>query len=139
MFRYLQIPANHRTKYDAVESERCNLLEAIQKLSHPNDELNSLKMRYNHTINRQWELKSAMLNDPLVVLPCEIWEEIIIDVLEGGRGSETESNGSRYVDELLYLLNVSKWWCARLLETPRLWAKVVIDHKSEDELAKITA
>ncbi|KAG8841636.1 hypothetical protein FRB91_004803 [Serendipita sp. 411] len=128
---HLRVHDSNQTAFDAAETERCNLLEALERRgTHHDGEMNSLKTRYNETICRQWSLKSGILNDPLAELPREIWEEIFV-------GMFGDIDDARYTEDLLGFLNVSKSWCNRLLSAPRLWTRIVVDDYLEDELAKL--
>ncbi|KAG8838817.1 hypothetical protein FRC18_002491 [Serendipita sp. 400] len=128
---HLRVHDSNQTTFDAAETERCNLLEALElRGTHHDGEMNSLKTRYNETIRRQWSLKSGILNDPLAELPREIWEEIFV-------GMFGDIDDVRYTEDLLGFLNVSKSWCNRLVSAPRLWTRIVVDDSLEDELAKL--
>lgn len=80
-----------------------------------------LKQDYNLLVEEEYHATPSPFIDPLVVLPPELWRDIM------------PHNG---MDEVLKLTLVSTKWRQMILSTPGLWSIITLDQSLEDCTAK---
>ncbi|KAG8814956.1 hypothetical protein FRC17_000914, partial [Serendipita sp. 399] len=116
---------------DALESERSALLQRLESRQGEKSAIDALRQQYNQVVYEQWKQKSGIWTDPLKVLPQDVWEMIVLRLLNATIAH------TGYLNQLFNLLFVSKTWFQFLIAVPRLWTWVYLDNSQEDELAII--
>ncbi|KAG8830535.1 hypothetical protein FRC17_004742 [Serendipita sp. 399] len=120
-----------------LEKERLQLLKSIQGLSGNSyrpahrRELVSLRDKYNQIILSQLDSRRGPWADPMVILPVEIWINLVSEIIECRWGTSYRM--------LSHSLLVSKKWRAAILSTPQFWTQISLEpgFGEEDILTKI--
>ncbi|KIM22295.1 hypothetical protein M408DRAFT_12113 [Serendipita vermifera MAFF 305830] len=112
------------------------LLETIYatdiKSDLPLDETKVLKQEYNHVSRQLDQLTYSILPDPLVILPPELWGDILY---EATRNEDTFDPPPVEASLILTLVNAD--WCTKILDTPRLWTVIELGKGHGDVLANL--
>lgn len=120
-----------------LENRRITLLGRLEKdgeealdASNDVDDVALVKEEYNDIVERQIERKRGPLEDPLDVLPMELWVQIFQYFIYS-------SSTSKPVNATLRLTLTSKKWRDAILRTPELWSKITIDYGASDVMDRI--
>lgn len=116
-----------RMRLEYLDNKKNELLCTIGWPQDPNLVTNYVT-EYNSVMEEISTLQQSSLRDPIRVLPRELWEEIIHDLI-----STYDHNQLKWdIDQLIILACVSKTWENLILSTPAFWANLRVDSIIED-------
>src|ERR1700761_5353891 len=120
-----------------LENRRITLLGQLEKdgeealdASDDMDKVALVREEYNDIVERQIERKRGPLEDPLDVLPMELWVQIFQYFIYS-------SSTSKPINATLRLTLTSRKWRDVILRTPELWSKITIDYGASDVMDRI--